>query len=483
MRQFPSVRLGLMIALALASLLALGAQAAPGAQGPGADQSTALPARVAVVHAAPFAAGDATVTVVANDAFLLDNDFRFGEFLSYISLPAGSYKIEVFVGSLTLEQSATATPAIVETLALAAGQDYTVAAIGTNTSSYPLDLLVLNDDNNPPASATAKLRVVHAAPFDPAGPSSTGIDVVPDAGGAAVVTNLVYANATGYLTLPSGVSFNLKVVRTGQTTPTLIDLPALTLNAGQIVTVLAIGGANGQTASALVLPAPQRAPAQVRIVHAAPFATGEAPVTVALNGLAVVSGLGFKDVFGYAEVQPNLYLAQIYVGNSVSGTPALSQALALQDGQRYTLVAIGTNTTTYPLRLLVLDDDVTPPASAAGLLRVVHAAPFTSTVAATAIDVVPDAGGTPIITGLQFGNVSSYLTLPSGTAINLKVVPSGQTTPTLIDLPALTLSAGQVSTVIAVGGANGQGLTALVLNDLRNDYRVFLPFIPNKPTV
>ena len=47
---------------------------------------------------------------------------------------------------------------------------------------------------------------------------------------------------------------SLKIVPTGQpSAPTIIDLPALTFNAGDAYTVIAVGGANGQLAGALLL--------------------------------------------------------------------------------------------------------------------------------------------------------------------------------------------------------------------------------------
>jgi hypothetical protein len=467
--------------LALAVLFTGGllasAQAAPQAQEAGIDQA-GLPARIAVVHAAPFAS-DTTVTVIANDILLLDDSFQFGEQTGYLSVPAGTYKIEVFVGTVTVAQSATLTPVIVENVTVAAGTDYTVVAVGTNTTAYPLDLLILDDAAATPASATAKLRVVHVAPFDPAGPSATGVDVVTDAGVPVGITNLRYFQTTDFLTLPSGVELNLKVVPTGQSGPTLIDLSPVTLNAGQVLTVFAVGGANGQTPSVLVQPFVQRAPALLRLVHAAPFATGNATVTVSLNGQVLTNSFNFGNVTRYQSLPAGIYTVRVFAGTTATGTPALETVLLLQDSARYTAVAMGTGSVPYPLQLRVLTDNNAAAPSATARLRVLHAAPFAPTVAGTAVDIVAQNGAVlPGLTNLTYDDLVDNYSVPSGTPLDLKVVPTGQPNATpVIDIPPVTFNAGDAYTVIAVGGANGQTAGVLLLNDRVVPTSLYLPMI------
>ena len=475
MRQPLIARLLLTLAILLSGALVAAAQAAPQAS---EVAQAALPARIAVVHAAPFAV-DTTVTVVANDLLLLDSDFEFGELISYISVPAGTYKIEVFVGSLTLAQAATATPVHTENVPLDAGKDYTVAAIGTATLAYPLDLLVLDDTTAPPASASAKLRVVHAAPFNSAGPANTGVDVVTDAGvSIGIPSNLQYPDDTGFRTLQSGVEFNLKVVATSTST-TIIDLAPVTLGAGSITTVFAVGGANGKLPGVLLLPFVERAPAQLRLVHAAPFASGNATVTVTLNGQLVTNSLSFGKISFYSTLPAGIYSVQVFAGTTATGTPVINTVLVLQDGQNYTVVAMGDNSAAYPLKLRTLVDDTTPSASATARLRVLHAAPFAPTVAGTAIDVVSQAGvPLPGLTNLRYDDLVENYAVPSGVALDLKIVPAGQpSAPAIIDLPALTFNAGDAYTVIAEGGANNQLAGVLLVNDRAISVKLHLPLI------
>jgi hypothetical protein len=307
------------------------------------------------------------------------------------------------------------------------------------------------------------------------------VDVIPDIGGPSVIPAalepFIYGEDSDFITLPSGVPFNLKVVADGTTDPALIDLPEVTFEPGDIVTVIAVGGVTGYPANYLILPFAERAPAQVRLVHAAPFAAGAATVTVALNGQVLTNSLDFRDVTPYKSVPAGIYAATVHVGTAATGAPALTAPLLFQDGQKYTVVAIGTNTSAYPLKLLTLEDDETPAASATARVRVLHAAPFAPTPAQTAVDVVAD-NGTPIpgLSNIVYEEVRANISVPSGVPLNLKVVPAGQPTATpVIDLDEITLAAGGAYTVIAIGGANGQAGDVLLLDDLAQTFYLYAP--------
>lgn len=466
--------------VAIAVALAAATQAAPLAQDPGIEQ-TSEPARIAIVHAAPFAAGDATVTVVATvlgQDILLTNDLKFRDVITYVTVPATTYQIKLYAGSLTLPIPDTTSPVLTETVTLTAGTDYTVAAVGKGDATYPLELLILDDTTTPPGSASAKLRVVHTAPFAPS-PAGTAVDVIPDAGGSSIIPPalepFIYGENTDFLTIPSGVEFDLKVVADGTTDPAIIDLDPVTFNAGDIVTVFAVGDGVNQAPAIVVLPFVAQAPAQVRLVHAAPFATGPATVTVTLNGQVVASGFDFGEVRPYATVPAGVYTAQVFPGTSATGTPAISAPLVLQDGQNYTVVAIGTGASAFPLKLVVLTDDPTAAPSATARLRIGHFAPFAEG-AASGVDV-RSQDGTVLVTGdLRYEEVRSGFSVPSGTELDLKVVAAGDADgDPIIDLPPLTFGAGSAFTVLAIGGANGQTPTVLLLDDQSVTTRLFIP--------
>lgn len=485
MRQSPMTRLLLILAIVFAGALAAAVQAAPPAQEVEPAQAGA-PARVAVVHAAPFAA-NTTVSVVVNDAILLDNNFTLGEVVTYLTLPAATYNIKVYAGSVTLPVPAGTTPVLNVSPALAAGTDYTFAVVGNSvspTAPFPVQILALTDTPGAPGSATAKLRVVHGAAIGNS-VAATAVDVIPDTG---TPTNLIpnaarpftFGKDTGFLDVPAGAPLNFKVVAAGTTDPALIDLPPVTFNTGDVNTIIAVGA---PTVPFIVLPAPARAQAEVRIVHAAPFSATSTAVTIRLGDTPVVGSFSFGQQTPYLPVAPGIYTLQVFAGPTASGTPVLTETLVVQDGKSYTALAVGTNAAPFPLDVIVTDDTFTPPGSSTALVRVIHAAPLGTTVAGTAVDVIPDAGGNSIIPAANrpfvFGTVTPYLALPAG-SYNLKVTPAGQPGTTLIDLPEVALATDQVVTVVAVGGANGQSGRVLVLDDRTATFPLFLPLVPRQ---
>lgn len=477
MRQPLVARLFISMMMVLAGTLVAAASAAPLAQPPEPEQSQPQ-ARIAVVHAAPFAA-DSTVTVVAN-GILLDNDFDFGERISYVSVPAGSYDIEIYAGSLTPGEIENETPLHTESITLDEGIDYTAIAVGTNSGDYPLDLLLLDDTTEPPASATAKLRVVHAAPFAPT-VDATAVDIIPDAGGDSIIPSALepftYGKSSDFITLPSGESINLKIVPDGDPNTTLLDLPEMIFEAGEIVTVIYVGGANGHQQNTIVVPFSERGPAYVRLVHAAPFAAGDATVTVALNDQVLTTSLNHREVTPYLRVAPGSYNVAVFIGTAATGAPTVNAPLLLRDGERYTLVLIGTNSSDYPLNLVALSDDRTPSASATARVRVLHAAPFAATPAGSAVDVlIQDGTPIPDLDNIVYGEVRENINVPSGIPFDLKVVPAGQPNATpIIDPGPLTFAAGGGYTVIAVSGPEGQEGDLLLLDDLAEAHYLFVP--------
>lgn len=478
MRQprFASVMLAL--AVLLSGALAMAAYAAPAPQAP---EQGAEPARIAVVHAAPFAADVAgtNVTVVATvlgQDLLITNSFRFGDVVPYVTVPAATYTVKIYAGSLSLPIPQGTSPVYQESIALAPGTDYTAVAVGTNTTEYPLDILALDDTTALPGSAFAKLRVLHAAPFAPTGPDDTGVDVTTDTNAPVGINNLKYPNDTGFVELPTG-TYDLQVVATG-TTNQIINIDPVTLNPGDIVTVIAVGtGSQAFPARVLLLPFAERAPARVRLVHAAPFAADGATVTVRLNGQVLTNSFDFRDITPYRTVPAGIYSAEIFVGTTATGTPALAGPLVLQDGQSYTVVAMGSGAAPYPLKLRQLVDDSSSPGT--GLrLRVLHAAPFAPTVPGTAVDVaLQDGTVVPGLDNIVYDELRNTA-LPAGGTLDLKVVPAGQPNGTpIIDPGALTLPSGSAFTVIAVGGPNGQTAGLLLLDDLSVTQTTYLPFI------
>lgn len=186
-------------------------------------------ARVRVLHASP----DAPAVDVYVDGSEAISDLAFAAITDYVSLPAGPHAIKVFPSSA----NGSGTPVIdVPSLALEAGKDYTLAAVGQVASIEPL---VLVDNNAAPAAGKAHIRVVHLSPNAP------NVDIYA-AGAGVVVPNLAFKAAANYLPLDAG-TYNLEVRGAGSSTAVL-SLPNTTLEAGKVYSAFAIGLAGGTPA-------------------------------------------------------------------------------------------------------------------------------------------------------------------------------------------------------------------------------------------
>lgn len=467
-----SIRIALVLAIMLSTALFAVARS-PALLAQEAEPEQVIPARLALVHAAPFAAGSATVSVFLDD-LLVDDTFAFGDVLQYLAVPPGTYRVRIFVGSYST-LPAGVTPALdVPGVTLNANTDYTVAAIG-GSNGFPLELLTLVDrtpTTPPPPSAEGQVRVVHAAPFA-SGLPATAVDIVPDAGGSPIATNVRYRDSTDFLTLPSGTPIDVEVRLAGAAV-VLIDPDAFTLTAGQRLSVFAIGDGTKQRVRALVVPAASES-ARVRLVHAAPFASGPATATVTLDDVVVTNALNFKQVLPYASIPAGLHRVRIYAGTSATGTPVFDRLVLFLPKTNYTAVAIGRNTATYPIDVLLLTDDPTRPAQGQARLRIVHAAPFAPTVEGNQVHIVSTTGGPPLVTGLDYAEVAGYLTVPAATPFNLRLVSALAPGTTILNLPPLAFADGQVITAIAVGDAVNQEPDLVPLEDLILT-RVFVPF-------
>jgi hypothetical protein len=446
-----SVIVFLLAALMLVpGLLPVQAQPSPPATDPAAAPAADLPARVLVAHLAPFAADDATVTVQANGGDLL-TDFTYKETSDYLELDSGSYTIGIIPDGAT-------DPAITGTVTLDAGEDYTAAAIGDGTNQ-PLELLPLADDNSPPMAGNAKLRIVHTAPFTET-LAATEVDIRTDAGDVVGgLTNVPYKGNSGYLELPAG-EYDLKITAPGDPGTTLIEVPPVTLNDGDIVTVFAIGDGTNKPLEILTVAGETRAAARLSVAHLAPFAAeiGATSVSVSANGDEVLTDFTFGETTDYLDLpEGNYQLAVTPIGAT---DPAITGTVALAAGADYTAAAIG-NATNQPLELLALEDDNSAPSAGNAKVRIVHAAPFTDTLAATEVDIRTEAGDVVGgLTNVPYKGNSGYLELPPAT-YDLKITAPGDPDTTLIDVPPFTLSDGDIVTVFAVGDGSNQPLNVL----------------------
>ena len=263
----------------------LGAVLAAGVAG-GLSPATAAPAAAAengtvyVVHGVP----GLTVDVYVNGKAALTG-FKPGQVAGPLSLPPGSYEVAIRKAG----EAATAAPAIDKKVALPAGANVSLvahlSAAGTPT------LTAFANPVGGLANGKARLVVRHTA-------AAPAVDVL--AGGKPVFTGLTNPNQRTADLAPGTVS---AAVALAGTTKPVIGPADLTLKAGQMTVVYAIGSAKDNTLQ-FVTQSLDPAPAMPQGVNAgsgglAADGSGNAPVVGAL----ILGGLMLVTVGGLAAVR------------------------------------------------------------------------------------------------------------------------------------------------------------------------------------
>src|SRR6266571_2910578 len=210
-------RLARRVFLALCTLFAflalLGTQAYP--------VSAASPSFIRLVNASPDVG---TVDVFVDGAKFLGNA-QFATVTDYLQLPAGQHRVE-----LALVGKGVGAAVIVQTLSVQAGTAYTVAAIGTKSTGFSLQIFV---DNNLMARGMAKVRVYDLSLRT--GPLSIAT------GGLTIPGALFYRQASNYLKLPAGLyTFTVSASR-----PSFSLLDQVTLKPNTVTSIFIVGVLHG----------------------------------------------------------------------------------------------------------------------------------------------------------------------------------------------------------------------------------------------
>jgi hypothetical protein len=205
-----------------------------------------------------------------------------------------------------------------------------------------------SDDNNSPSS-NAQVRVVHGSPDAPA------VDVLVD--GTKVLDSVVYQDASGYLTVPSGTR-NVKV-NVYATATSVIDANVALAKDGAY-TVIATNTVAAIEPLVLIddLTAPAAGNIKLRLVHGAP-SVDLVDIYITAPGADItgltpnLSDVDFKQNSGYLEVAAGSYQVRI----TPAGTVAIDTgALTLAAGQIRTAIAVETAGGGAPFSALLLAD-------------------------------------------------------------------------------------------------------------------------------
>lgn len=150
----------------------------------------------------------------------------------------------------------------------------------------------------------------------------------------------------------------------------------------------------------------------------------------------------YGDVTKYQKVDPGDYTVAVRPqGASLASSPMLQRAFTVVAGKATTLAVLGTSNDP---RLVVLDDDLTPPTADTARVRVLPAASHAQTVSVMAVS------GPTLTSGAVLGQATAYASVPAGSwTLNLTGTngPSAQQT--------VTLASGSVYTAVVLDSSTG----------------------------
>jgi hypothetical protein len=183
---------------------------------------------VRVIHASPDIG---TADVFVDGAQLLSS-FQFGAVTDYASVPPGAHKVQIALVSKGINSAV-----LTQTLQVAPGVAYTVAATGTQSTNLALKVYI---DNNQLTPNTSKLRVYQLSP------DAGRLNVATSQ--KSLVTGIPYEAASDYLTVSSG-AYHFDVTAPDSNTSRSIDA---TLVANKITSLFAVGLVAGNPQFAVV---------------------------------------------------------------------------------------------------------------------------------------------------------------------------------------------------------------------------------------
>ena len=188
-----------------------------------------------------------------------------------------------------------------------------------------------DDSPTSPSSNTAKVMAVHASPDAPA------VDVLLD--GVVAAGDLAFTEHTPYLPVPAGThSVKINVAGTSQT---VLELPAVPVTAGLVISVFAIGYAENLGVLPLVddLTSPSAGKSKIRFLNLSPNApAGDLTDT---DGNILFGDVSFgDDLSDFDEVDAGTYNIQLRLAGT-SEVLLEVQNITLTAGKIYTVFLEG----------------------------------------------------------------------------------------------------------------------------------------------
>lgn len=187
------------------------------------------------------------------------------------------------------------------------------------------------------------------------------------------------------------------------------------------------------------------ATANVKVVHASPDAPG---VDLLVDDVVAGTNLTYPNNTGYLAVPEGNRNVKVNVTGT--STTVIEGDLALKAAQNYSVFATNEVANLEPL---VIEDDLSAPASGNAHARFIHLSPNAPAVDITLTD------GSVVFGNIKFQEYTAFAPLPEG-SYDLQVRLSGTST-VVLELPGIALADGKIYTVFAKGFVNGMDEQAL----------------------
>ena len=195
----------------------------------------------------------------------------------------------------------------------------------------------------------------------------------------------------------------------------------------------------------VMTPAPTPSTAKVLVTHASPDAPG---VDLLVDNVIAATNLTFPNSTTYSTLSSGTRNVKVNVTGT--STTALQANLNLAADKNYSVFAVNNVSM---IEAVVLEDNLTSPASGKAHVRFIHLSPN-----APAVDITL-TNGTVVFGDYIFKEASAFTPLDAGT-YNLQVRLQGTST-VVLDLPGIVLTNGKIYTVFAKGLVAGAGAQAL----------------------
>jgi hypothetical protein len=393
-------------------------------------------AKVRVIHMSY----DAPAVDVKIDGNVTISNLGYGATSGYAEISEGIRTVQVV-------PAGASSPVVIEAvLPIEADAEYTVIAANQLSAIQPILLVDDRTVNN----SKAKVRFVHASPDAPAVDIKLG-----DGNGAVVFDNTLFGESKNYIEVDAG-TYNFAVTANDQSKEVVI-LGNVPLENGTLYTVIARGtldvSDNGPfevrtfvdngTGDAFV--DLEAATSKVKVVHASPDAPG---VDLLVDNVVAGTNLTFPNNTGYLSV--NSGTKNIKVNVSGTSTTAIEADLLFSAYENYSVFAVDQVSN---ISALVLEDDLTEPASGKAHVRFVHLSPDAPAVDITLTD------GTVVFGNISFKEFTQFTPLDAA-SYDLQVRLTGTNT-VVLELPGIALQNGTIYTVFAKGLVSGSGSQAL----------------------